>query len=165
MNIRLIASAAALVAASLLMVAALALAYLAWRRASLPLGLTSLLLLFTAPAIVVAAVLARNQRLEPPRDAPPHALVDALSRAEVALQVIKAARAHACVFAVHALVMLISELMGLIDAPRFVIGYIAIVAASLAGYLPWLSRQERRARDRCGEFRRAIREARPAMGY
>lgn len=162
MNIRRIVATATLSVASAAMAAALVLAYLAWQRPSLPLALVSLLLLFTAPLFAVAASLARNRQLEPAHAAPPHAFVDALSRAEFALRLIKVARAHVCVLAAHALMMWICQASGLIDAPHWVAGYLVIVVVSLAGYLPWLGHRERDAGERCGDLRRRLREARPA---
>jgi hypothetical protein len=162
MNIHRIAATGTLFVAAAAMAAGLLLAYLAWQRSSLPLAQACLLLLFAAPAFAVAAVLARNRQLEPALAAPPHAFVDALSRAEFALRLIKVARAHVCVLAVHALVMWICQAGGLIDAPHWVAGYLVIVAVSLAGYLPWLGRRERDAGVRCGDLRRRLRETRPA---
>ena len=134
------------------------LAYLGWSSHSAMLVLWGLGLVLAAPAPAVAAVLAAIGRR--PDEAPVDALAENLDAAERALRYIRLARAHVCMLAAGAVVYWFSQVIGFIAARGFVTGYIVIVAAGLAGYLPWLARQEKQTYVLLESLRSRLRESR-----
>jgi len=120
------------------------LGYIAWKRDSLTFGVSAMLLLLDAPILALAAILARDSVLHAAARKSANLLIDDLARADSALRFIRLARAHMGVAASYAFVLWVCQSFGLISAWDFVVYSTFIIAAAVAGYLPWFARQEKR---------------------
>ena len=127
------------------MVAGVALVFLAWKHSSLPAAIAAVALLLGCPAIALFAVLASPASPLP-----------------ASLALVRFVRAHVCMAGSWGVVLWFCQWGGLFNLPQFAIYYSVAVAVSLAAYLPWLSREERRIRARAEDARRAIQDARPS---
>lgn len=152
MEMRRVASAAGLLAAAATLATGVWLAFLGWKQASIEFGLSGVALAIAAPAIAVAAAFMRIAA-EPD-------LFDAVNAAESALRYIRLARAHICMLAAGAAVYGFSVIIGFMGARAFVAGYAVLAAASLAVYLPWLARREKRGGELLENLRAQLRSAR-----
>ena len=132
--------------------------FLGWKRASLPSAMAGLTLLFLGPAIAVSAGAIRSYIVNTGGQLDTGLLVDAVHRMDAALQTIRLARAHVGVAAASVCLFWLCQLLGLIDAWRFVLSISLLTAATVAIYLPWLARQERRALRQRESFRQRLGE-------
>lgn len=164
MDIRRLIGTVALGMAVAVLLSGVSLAFLAWQHRSTQLALSALLVVLAAPALAVAAVLLRIGRQVELR-ATAAALIDALDAMDTGLRVIRMARAHAWVMVSYAVVLWVCQAGRLIDAREFVSGFTLMIIIALCAYLPWLSRQERRALERLDAGRHRLREARSAQGW
>jgi len=137
-------------------------AYLAWTFDSFRDSVAAVLLLFTAPALAVAAILARNAPRAPDEHTPALELMERLQRLEVSLRAVQLARAHIYVGASYAVVLGISHSSGMIASRDFVLFYAAVIVVSAACYLPWTARQEARMQDQRAICRQLLGERRAA---
>jgi len=118
--------------------------YLAWRLDSFPCSVTAVVLLLVAPALAVAAILARNVAEAADERTPALDLMERLHRLDVSLRAVQLARAHIYVGASYAVVLGICQATGLIGSRDFVLFFAAAMLVAAAGYLPWTQRQEAR---------------------
>jgi len=127
--------------------------FLAWQQASVPLAASGVIVLLTAPALAVTAMLAR----QPCQD-----LSDDLGHADSTLHLIRTVRGHVCAAASFAVVLWFCEAFGMIRATTFVVLYTLMCGVALAAYLPWLARAERRIGERREAFRAQLSELKAA---
>lgn len=130
--------------------------YAAWARLSVTLGVTGVALLLAAPPIAVAASIARDPLPRPPALATAHDLIDGIEHADTSLWLIRMTRAHAGVAAASICLMWVCEAYGMVHVPEFVAWSTALVVTAVTAYLPWLARQEVRARGRRDTCRRML---------
>lgn len=124
-------------------------ALMAVRHGSLLFAMSSGVLLIAAPALAVAAWLARKDSLRWEEETPESVLVLGVRRADASLKVLRLGRVHLAVVGAFVGVLWASELSGLIDARDFLVLYTWVCAAVAAFYLPWLAwRQKRLIRER-----------------
>ena len=121
-------------------------------------GLVATAMVLAAPAIAVASILAYFDRSE--RRDGMSTPFESLQRTHFALRAIRLLRAHVCVLAATAGLLWVCQLGWLIDARNFVVGYSVLVAAGIAGYLPWTTRRERHLLARSEEYRRLLEDRR-----
>jgi uncharacterized membrane protein YidH (DUF202 family) len=150
-----------LVPAVMLALSALAVAagigfcFMAWKRTSLPFGVSGVVLLLAAPALAVVASLAANS----PRDRGPmraDCYIDGIHRAESTLRMIRRVRAHVGVAAASVFLVWACEALELTDFPVFALCLTLLVAIAAAGYLPWLARQEKLVLEQSQRLRREL---------
>ena len=152
----------ALVFSAAAMAAGIGFGFMAWKRASLPFGLTGVVLLLAAPPLAVVAFLARNSV---PWEADPTRadfLIDGVHHADATLRMIRKARAHVSVAAATTFLAWTCEAFGLSDFRDFALCLTLLVAIAAAGYLPWLARQEQLVREQREVFRRRLDTVRTA---
>jgi hypothetical protein len=133
-----------------------ALVFLGWKYHSMPASTTAVGLLLGCPAIALSAVLAA---------APTPLPLEQRRRAERALRLIRSVRAHVCMAASYLAVLWFCQLGGLMAVRQFAVYYTVAIAVSLAGYLPWLSREERRVRAQWEDARRRVEDLKPAVSW
>jgi hypothetical protein len=129
-----------------------------WKRASLPFALMGVALLLLSPSIAVVASAIRSATVNEAGRLDAALLIDVVHRVDAALQTIRLARAHIGVAAASAFVLGLCQLLGLIDAWKFVLSLSLMSAAAAAIYLPWLARRERRAHRQRDCFRQRLGE-------
>jgi hypothetical protein len=137
-------------------------AFQAWKLASLPLANSAAIVLLATPVIVAMTLLARANKTRCTEGTPFPQLVEALSHADVALRIIRIARANAFVGASYAVVLWFCQGSGLIDARGFVWSITLITTAAVACLVPWLARLEKRAYEQRETSRHLLREFRTA---
>jgi hypothetical protein len=144
------------------MVAGIGFGFMAWKRASLPFGLTSVVLLLAAPPLSVLALLARNSfsRVNEPMRA--HSLINDMQHADSTLRMIRRTRAHVGVAIATTFLAWVCEAMGLTDFRDFALCLTLLVGIAAAGYLPWLARQEKFVQERREVLRRQLESSRAA---
>jgi hypothetical protein len=124
-------------------------ALIAVRQGSLLFAMSAGVLLIAAPALALAAWLARKDSLRWEDETPESVLVLGVRRADASLKVLRLGRVHLAVIGAFVVILWVSELIGLIDARDFVVLYTLVCAATAAFYLPWLAwRQKRVIRER-----------------
>ena len=112
-------------------------------------GMSAGILLIAAPALAVAAWLARKDSLHWEDETADSVLVSGIRRADASLKVLRLGRVHLWLIAAFVAVLWTLELGGLIGARDFLVLYTLMCAATAAFYLPWLAWRERRVkRDR-----------------
>jgi hypothetical protein len=119
-------------------------ALVAVRQGSLLFALSAGVLLIAAPALGLAAWLARKDSLRWEEETPESVLILGVRRADASLKVLRLGRVHLAVIGVFVAVLWASELLGLIDARDFVMLYTLVCAVTAALYLPWLAWRQRR---------------------
>jgi hypothetical protein len=131
-----------------------------WKGGSVPLGIAGTVLILTAPAIAVAALLLRNAGSPAAPEVSAPLLIDSIERADQLLRAITLARASIFIAISYAVVLWFCQLSGMIDTLRFVGSYTLVCALAAAGFLPWLNRREKPAqadreacRARLAEFK------------
>jgi hypothetical protein len=135
--------AAVLVLSGAAMVAGIGFLFLAWRRVSLPYGVTGVGLLLAAPPLAVVAMVARASVPQRPDAMRAHDLIDGIHHMDSTLRMIRRARAHLGVAAASTLLAWICEASRLTDFLSFALCSTLMVAIAAAGCLPWFARQER----------------------
>jgi hypothetical protein len=131
-------------------------AYLASTRASLPLGVTAVVLLLAAPPVAVVGLLARNSTPWPPDLIRVDRLIDGMHHADSTLRMIRMTRAHVGVAAASAFLAWACEGLELTDFRTFALCLTVLVAIAAAGYLPWLARQEQLVQQQRMVLRRQL---------
>jgi hypothetical protein len=111
---------------------------------SLLLAMSAGVLLIAAPALAVAAWVARKDTLRWEEETPESVLVSGLHRADASLKVLRLGRVHLAVIAAFVAVLWATELGGLISARSFLVLYTLVCAATAAFYLPWIAWREKR---------------------
>ena len=136
--------------------------FMAWKRASLPFGVTGVVLMLAAPPIAVVALLAGNSAPRVPGPLRADSLIDGIHRAESTLRMIRRTRAHVGVAAASTFLAWVCEAFGLTDFADFALCLTLLVAIAAAGYLPWLARQEKLVRQQRELLRRGLDAIRTA---
>jgi hypothetical protein len=147
------------------MAAGIAFVYLAWTRASLPFGVTGVVMLLAGPPVAVVALLARNSVPWPAAPVSAHSLIDGMHHADYTLWMIRMTRAHVGVAASSAFVVWVCEAFRLTHARDFAVCLTLLIAIAAAGYLPWLARQEKFVQKQRDECRRRLDEIRIAESW
>ena len=150
------ASVVASIVAALLMAAGAWFGYLGWTLDSYACSVTAVLLLFGAPALALAAILARNPADAPDEHTSAFALMERLQRLDLSLRAVQLARAHVYVGASYAVVLGVCQATRLIDSREFVLFYAAAMLVAAAAYLPWCQRQERHLHSQRALHRRLM---------
>jgi hypothetical protein len=135
-------------------------ALMAVRLGSLLFAMSAAVLLIAAPALALAAWLARKDTLRWEEETPESVLVSGMRRAEASLKVLRLGRVHMAVIGAFVLVLWATELGGLIDARDFVVLYTLICAAMAAFYLPWIAWREKRVNQERAECQRLLDDLR-----
>lgn len=150
---------------AVVMAAGIGFCFMAWKRASMPLGVSGVVLLLAAPALAVVASIAGNpvSRASGPMRA--DGLIDGMHRAESTLRMIRRTRAHVAVAAASALLAWACEALELTDFPAFAFCLTLLVAIAAAGYLPWLGRQEEIVLEQREKLRRELDAIRVAENW
>jgi hypothetical protein len=139
--------------------------YLAWSLDSFPHGAAAVVLLLAAPALAVAAILARNITAAADTSTSPLELLERLRRLDASLRAVQLARAHIYVGASYAAVLGICESTGLISSREFVLFYAGAILVAAACYLPWTTRQEARMQDQRATCRELLAERKAARAW
>ncbi|HLA70670.1 MAG TPA: hypothetical protein VK624_04110 [Steroidobacteraceae bacterium] len=151
-----ILTAAVLVLSAAAMAAGIGFVFMAWKRASLPFGVTGVVLLLAAPPLAVAALLARNFTSRAPDCLRAQSFIDEVHRADSTLRMIRRMRAHLGVAAASTFLAWVCEAFDLADFRDFAFCLTLLVAIAAAGYLPWLARQEKLVREQREVLRRGL---------
>ena len=106
---------------------------------SLLFGMSAGILLIAAPALAVAAWLARKDSLRWEDETPESVLVSGVRRADASLKVLRLGRVHLALIVAFVLILWVAELGGLISARDFLVLYTLVCAATVALYLPWIA--------------------------
>jgi hypothetical protein len=146
----------------LAMAAGIGFCFWAWKRASLPLGVTGVVLLLAAPALAVVALLLGNRVPREHASKLADCFIDGIHRAESTLWMIRRTRAHVAVAAASTFLVWVCEALDLTDVPDFAFCLTLLVAIAAAGYLPWLARQEKLVLEQRDRLRRGLGEIRIA---
>jgi hypothetical protein len=120
-------------------------AFAAWQSRSTSFGLFGATLLLVSPALGVAASPMSIGPVDPVDATLLSAATDRLHESGRFLRAVRVCRAVALLGLSYAVVLCMSQLGGLVDAPRFVACYTLLSVAAAAIYLPWLSARERAA--------------------
>ena len=131
-----------------------------FRLGSLLLGMSAAILLIAAPALAVAAWLARKDTLRWEMETPETVLTAGLKRADASLKVLRLGRVHLAVIGAFVAILWATQWAGWIDATDFLVIYTLICAATAAVYLPWLAWRERRVRKERAECQRLLDDLR-----
>lgn len=137
-----------LVLAAAGMAVGVALVFLSWKHSSISAATAAVALLLGCPAIGLFAVLTSTAASLP-----------------ASLALIRCVRAHVCMAGSWGVVLWFCQWAGLFNLRQFAIYYSVAIAVSLAAYLPWLSREERRIRAQAEDARRIIQDAKPPWGW
>jgi hypothetical protein len=116
-------------------------------RHALLFALSAAIMLLAAPALCVAAVVARRPSLAWDVETPESLLNVAIRRAESSLRAIRIGRWHVGVIAIFVITLWVAEALGFIHAIDFLILYTTVCAAmSVASWL-WMRWRETRVRS------------------
>ena len=121
-------------------------ALMAVRLGSLLFAMSAGVLLLAAPALALAAWLARKDSLRWEEETPESVLVLGVRCADASLKVIRLGRVHLAVVGAFVSVLWALELGGLLDAREFLMLYTLVCAATAAFYLPWLAWRQGRVK-------------------
>jgi hypothetical protein len=135
-------------------------AWMAVESGSLLFAMSAGVLLIAAPALAVAAWVARKDSMRWEDETPESVLALGLRRADASLRVLRLGRVHLAVIGAFVLVLWATELGGLINARRFLVIYSLTCAAMAALYLPWLAWRERRVSQERAECQRLLDDLR-----
>jgi hypothetical protein len=130
------------------------------RQGSLLFAMSAGVLLIAAPALTVAAWLARKDSLRWEEETPESVLVLGVRRAEASLKVLRLGRVHLAVVGAFVAVLWASELIGLISARDFLVLYTLVCAAGAALYLPWLAWRQKRLNQELAVCQRLLDDLR-----
>lgn len=133
-------------------------ALMAWKLDSLLFGMSAVILLLAAPALAVAAYLARKDSLRWEEETPESVLVAGVRRADASLRIVRLGRVHLAVIAAFVALLWACETAGLIHARDFLVLYTVVCAVTVACYLPWLAWREKRVRQERDTCQRLLRE-------
>lgn len=138
------------------MVAGISFGFMAWKRASLPFGVTGVVLMLVAPALAIVASLAGTVAPRVPGSMRADSFIDGMHRADSTLRMIRRTRAHLGVAAASALLAWVCEALELTDFPDFALCLTLLVAIAAAGYLPWLAQLETLVQEQREHLRRGL---------
>jgi hypothetical protein len=134
------------------------LAFLAWQLESPLFALLAVLLVLTAPAFAIAILVARPEASGEAGEPPQNALVDGVHRANALLRIVALGRAHVWVVTSYVVVMWICEIGGMVSLKNLLVFMTLACITTIAGYLPWLAKCERRLYEERAELQRRLGE-------